>query len=97
MKLLLLIFLGIYTSAYAGNLTQPPVLKKEPVEEQHYLKEIYNNWNNLEGTTTNPDGSRRGNYGDMLLLNSSGTYYLEICVSSPNGTVWVGEQLTDTP
>jgi len=44
--------------------------------------------------TSNPDGSIRGNTGDMLLLNNSGTYYLEINVG---GTVWRGTAITDLP
>lgn len=81
----------------ADKISQPPVLKNETVAEQQYFREIYNNWNNLEAITTNPDGTRSGEYGDMVLLLSGGNYYVEICVSSPSGTVWRGILLSDTP
>jgi hypothetical protein len=58
------------------------------------LWDLTNGRFNLDIVTSNPDGSLTGDVGDMLLFNNSGTYYLEICVG---GTVWLGEQLSDTP
>ena len=87
-------FLGF---VFASNLSQPPILKDEPLAEQQYFTEIYNNFNLLEVTETNPDGNRNGKYGQIILLKSGGNYYVEICVSSPNGTVWRGVVLSDTP
>jgi len=67
------------------------IILNETLEQ---LWNITNGRYSINTTTTNPDGSLSGNSGDMILYNNSGTYYLEICVG---GTVWVGEQLTNTP
>ena len=58
------------------------------------LWDISNGRFSLDIVTSNPDGTLKGDVGDMLLFNNSGTYYLEINVG---GKVWVGEQLSDTP
>ena len=58
------------------------------------LFDITNGRYSLNIVTVNPDGATRGDTGDMLLLNVGGTYYLEICVG---GTVWRGEELSNTP
>ena len=63
-------------------------------ENLEQLWNVTNGRYSLNITTTNPDGSLSGNGGDMVLLNDSGTYYLEICVG---GTVWLGEALSNTP
>ena len=94
-KLLILFIILIPLVVWAGNIAQPPVIQDKVTKE--YLKTIADNWNKLEVVTSNPDGSRSGRLGEMILLNSSGTYYLEICTSSPDGTVWKGTQLSDTP
>ena len=57
------------------------------------LWDITNGRYSLNIVTTNPDGSR-GDVGDMVLLNSTGTYYLEICTGT---NTWRGVVLTDTP
>lgn len=49
----------------------------------------------LEIVTSNPDGSRKGTAGDIVLLNNSGTFYLE--VNTDGGTTWRGVLLSDTP
>jgi hypothetical protein len=85
----------IYTIVFSAPIS--PVVTKEPIEEQQFWRSIEERWNTLDVVTANPDGSRRGKYGEMVLLNNSGTYYIEICVSSPSGTVWRGAQLSDTP
>lgn len=58
------------------------------------LWDLTNGRYNLSLTTVNPDGAVKGNAGDMILFNNSGTYYLEICVG---GIVWRGEELSNTP
>lgn len=67
------------------------VILNETLEQ---LWDVTNGRISINTTTTNPDGSLTGNGGDMVLYNNAGTYYLEICIG---GTVWLGEQLTDTP
>ena len=93
---LLGLFLGVFISvALAGNISTPPPLEGEPAAEQHYLDEIYRNWNRLEVVTSNPDGSGNGKKGDMLLLQTGGSSYFE--VNSDSNTTWLGVQLTNTP
>ena len=59
------------------------------------LWDITNGRYNLNITTTNPDGTEQGDVGDVILLNDSGTFYLEI--NTTGSTVWKGVALTDTP
>jgi len=99
MKLISGIILGfVLTLSFgvmADNIPSPPPLSNQPPELQHYLRSIYENFHRLPVTTTNPDGSRRGKKGDMLLLQTGGNHYLEINTNSSN--VWHGVQLTNTP
>ena len=97
-------FLGILTGfilsatlAWGANLSSPPPLQDK--ETYLYLREIWNNLYNMPTTTVNPDGTRRGHYGDFLLLTTGGTSYIEVCVSTgiEGGTVWKGVALSDTP
>jgi len=90
------LFLVLFTVyAWAGNIPSPPPLLEEPVAEQHYLRTIYDNFNKLEVTTTNPDGTRNGKKGDMLLLQNSGTDYLVVNVGTNN--TWRSVILQDLP
>ena len=59
------------------------------------LWDISNGRFNLDIVTTNPDGNTKGDVGDMLLFNDSGTYYLEI--NTTGAKVWRGILLSDTP
>lgn len=67
------------------------VILNESLEQ---LWDVTNGRISINLTTVNPDGVVKGNAGDMVLLNDSGTYYLEICAG---GTVWLGEALSNTP
>jgi len=58
---------------------------------QEELKNIYELRNRLEVVTTEPNGSRTGVYGDVLIFNDSGTYKLRV---SKGTTVWVGVNLS---
>ncbi len=49
----------------------------------------------LNISTTNPDGNTKGDVGDILLYNNSGTYYLAI--NTTGAKVWRSVLLTDTP
>ena len=74
----------------------PNIIKPEDASMlREEIRNIYELRNRLEVVTTNPDGSRSGIKGDMLLLDDSGTYYLE--VNTDSGTTWRGEALSDTP
>ena len=67
------------------------VILNESLEQ---LWDLTNGRYNLTLVTSNPDGVTKGNAGDMVLLLSGGTYYLEVCAG---GTVWLGEALSNTP
>ncbi len=95
MKKILFSLLFIPSICLASNISQPPVLKDRQIRE--YLKNIADNFNNIEWVTTNPDGSRLGKRGDVVILETGGNYYVEFCVSSPSGTTWRGIALSDTP
>ena len=83
--------------AWASNINSPPPLKDK--ETYLYLRELWNNLYNMPTTTTNPDGVRRGHYGDFLLLTTGGVNYIEVCTSTgvEGGTQWRGVALSDTP
>lgn len=90
-------FLASTTLATASLIPSPPPL--EDKETYLYLRDIWNNQFNMPTTTTNPDGTRRGRYGDFLLLTTGGVNYLEVCTSTgvEGGTQWRGVALSDTP
>ena len=63
------------------------------METLNYFKVLADNHNNLQVVTTEPQGSRKGNYGDVVLYKSATQSILSICVSSPSGTTWYGTTL----
>jgi hypothetical protein len=89
------IILGFATVTFAGKISAPPPLPDLPVSLQSYLKRIYDNIHSIEVTTDNPDGSRNGQKGDMLLLQTGGSSYIEI--NTDGSTAWLGIVLSDTP
>ncbi len=96
MKFIIGFICGFIISAglvLADNITSPPPIKDPTIA--HYFKQIYDNLHRLQVVTTNPDGSRSGKRGDMVLLQTGGSSYLEI--NSDSGTTWRGVILTDTP
>ncbi len=68
--ILFILLIFICTYGFAKDISAPPPLKDEPVAEQHYLKALYNNWNKLEKTNTNPNGNRIGKIGDTVLYET---------------------------
>ena len=79
--------------AFGDKIPAPP-----PIEDSntyHYFRQIYENLHRLEVATSNPDGTRDGKKGDLLLLQSGGSSYLE--VNTDSNTTWRGVALTDTP
>ena len=100
--LLTLLILGICATSFAYRTSKPvpiyEINENTLVELNSTLEELWDLTNgrySLDLVTVNPDGATRGDIGDMLLLNDSGTYYLEINVDG--GTTWRGVQLTNTP
>lgn len=68
------------------------VILNETLEQ---LYDLTNGRFSLNITTVNPDGNRKGNVGEIILFNNSGTYYLAI--NTTGSTVWRSVVLTDTP
>lgn len=96
MKIILGFVLGFTVSAclsFADIISAPPPIKDANI--YHYFRQIYENFHRLSVVTSNPDGSRNGKKGDMLLLQTGGTSYLEINTDSL--TTWRGVALADTP
>lgn len=85
------------TLAWGAILPSPPLIKERSI--YLYLRKLWNNQNNLTSVTTNPDGSQVGRFGDILFLNDSGTFYIQVCTSQgpEGGTQWRGVVLTNTP
>ena len=79
--------------AWADVISAPPPIKDANI--YHYLRQIYENMHRLQVVTTNPDGTRNGKKGDMVLLQTGGTSYLE--VNTDSLTTWRGVALSDTP
>ena len=51
----------------------------------------------MEIVTSNPNGSRNGKRGDVLLYVGATQSVLTVCVSSPDGTQWLASPLTVVP
>ena len=97
--IILLVITGLLCLGFRAP--KPPNFTKIDETNIAQLNDVLEDyWNILNGrytlniVTANPDGSSRGNVGDMVLFNNSGTYYLEVNVG---GTVWKGVLLQDTP
>lgn len=98
---LTIICMFLYTPLYAYRISKPLRITDY---DQNGLVSINNNfeglWNitngrfNLNYTNVNPDGNLKGELGDMIIFNNSGTYYLEINVG---GTIWRGVELQNVP
>lgn len=104
-NLIIGVIIGILLSttvSYAYRFNKPTKLTQFDdsalITLNEALEQIWNLSNgrfSLDIVTTNPDGNTKGDIGDMLLFNNSGTYYLEI--NTTGAKVWRGVQLTDTP
>ena len=104
-KLVIGIIIGILFSTsltYAYRFNKPARMTKlddsalitinESLEQ---LWNLSNGRSTIDIVTVNPDGATKGDIGDMLLFNNSGTYYLEINIAGTK--VWRGTALTDLP
>ena len=89
------LILGFCLSSWAADIPSPPNLPDMPVSLQHYLGRIFNHLGRIEVTETNPDGSRNGKKGEILLLQTGGSNYIE--VNTDGSTTWEGTVLSDTP
>jgi hypothetical protein len=77
--------------AFANRIPAPPKIDNITVAEQQYLQTLYNQHNILEVTSTNPNGSRRGNNGEVITFSSGGTVYIGVCTSTPSGYNWIAK------
>jgi len=59
------------------------------------LWDLTNGRYHMNETTTNPDGTRNGYLGEMILFNDSGTYYL--CINVNGVKIWKSTLLQDLP
>lgn len=82
--------------AWAGLIPSPPGTVEREVRS--YFSQIYHNWMELPTVSTEPDGTRQGKLGDMLMQDDGVTRYFQVCVSGGPGlgTVWRGVRLMDT-
>ena len=85
----------LVNNCWAGLIPEPPPIKD--FETRTYLKTLYNHHNNMEIVTSNPNGSRNGKRGDVLLYVGATQSVLTVCVSSPDGTQWLSSPLTVVP
>lgn len=87
-------FILITTVALGKTIPSPPPLKDEPPAEQHYFQTLYDNWNKLEETTTNPNGNRLGKKGDIVLYKAPYIlYYFSINIDGAYH--WWAVEITD--
>ena len=97
------LFLAVAINSYPYRTPKPARLTDLKVENQivQLNEALENLWNVIDGryslniVTTNPDGDRKGDIGDMVLFNDSGTYYL--AVNTTGAKIWRSTALTDTP
>ena len=64
-------------------------------ESLENLWDVSNGRFNLDIVTSNPDGNLKGDVGDMILFNNSGTYYL--CINTTGVKIWRSTLLQDLP
>lgn len=75
--------------AWASHTPSPPPSIKDR-DTLLYLRKLHQSLHNIEITTTDPNGSRRGMNGDVIIFNDSGTYRWRVNVSTTpeGGTTW---------
>ena len=91
-KLLAGILIGLLLSAslaWASHVPSPP----PSIKDQHilrYLRKLQKSMHNIEIVTSDPNGSRRGMNGDVIIFNDSGTYRWRVNTSTTpeGGTTW---------
>lgn len=80
--------LVLATTCSADILPDPS--KVEDRETRFYLNKVKQAIGNIEITTSDPNGSRRGMFGDVVIFNDSGTYRWRVNTSTTpqGGTTW---------
>ena len=88
---LLLLVVGMsFMLVRAGELPAPPPLAEMPVSLQHYLQKIYEHMHKPPIVTANPNGSRRGDRGELVYATFGGSNRLcaNTSTSMEGGTSW---------
>ncbi len=104
MRIILLISLFLFTLSLIGqaspvmsaiNYVLPAPPKTEDARSLYnYLNTLYGRFNQLQVTTQDPNGNIVENYGSTILYVNGSTYILEVQTTSPNGSTWVGINLS---
>lgn len=86
--IVILVILALACYSFADTLPDPS--KVEDRETRFYLNKVKQAIGNIEITTSDPNGSRRGMFGDVVIFNDSGTYRWRVNVSTTpqGGTTW---------
>lgn len=98
-KILLIILLST-SLVYAGSsvtknwaMPSPPTIDDtEGLYKFFYF--LYTHFNQAQIVTINPNGTTKGQAGNFLIYNNSGTYTICFETNQPNGTVWKCANLT---
>lgn len=94
-----LIFSIYFPIVYAASVNQnwsiqSPPKSNDARDNYNYNNILFNHFNTLQVTTTNPNGNRQGNIGDMVIYQATGNVYkFEVQVVSPIGKSWQGVNL----
>ena len=78
---------------FADNISAPPPFPKSDPSVSFYFKQIYDNFHRLQVVSSDPDGSRAGKKGDMVLYLTGGVGVL--CINMDSVTDWDCETLED--
>ena len=97
------IFIPLTFEVYPYRPAKPARLfdLKQETQIVQLNESLENLWNvvmgrySLDIVTVNPDGARKGDVGDMVLFNNSGTFYFAI--NTTGAKIWRSVQLTNTP
>lgn len=97
MKLLISFFilLLVCTVVEAKDINAPPPLSGEPAAEQFYFQELYDNWNELEHTNSNPNGTRSGSAGEIIWYETVFKDQQFIALNIDGALHWWAVEFTD--
>jgi hypothetical protein len=78
------------TSPLNYTITAPPKTEDQQSMYQ-YMNSLYQRWNVMQVTTTDPNGSVSSDYGALVVYNNGSNYSLRMQTATPNGTAWVAD------
>ena len=91
--ILIILFFILVSKVLADNISAPPPLPNSEPSVAHYFRQIYDNFHRLQVVSSDPDGSRAGKKGDMVLYLTGGVGVL--CINMDSVTDWDCETLED--